>query len=101
MSRTDVESGRGAAVALFDLLVRYRVPLGLVAVVVFLRPLLAHPWLLDYGGVATTVLIWMLFVAAFNLLFGFTGLLSFGHAMFLGFGRSEKEGLQRRRRRRG
>jgi branched-chain amino acid transport system permease protein len=86
MSRTDVESGRGAAVALFDLLVRYRVPLGLVALVVFLRPLLAHPWLLDYGGVATTVLIWMLFVAAFNLLFGFTGLLSFGHAMFLGFG---------------
>jgi branched-chain amino acid transport system permease protein len=32
------------------------------------------------------MLIMMLFVAAFNLLFGFTGLLSFGHAMFLGFG---------------
>ena len=82
----DVEGGRGLAAAAVDLVDRYRVPIGLVALVVLLRPLLAHPWLLDYGGVATTVLIWMLFVAAFNLLFGFTGLLSFGHAMFLGFG---------------
>jgi branched-chain amino acid transport system permease protein len=65
---------------------RYRVPLGLVALVLFLRPLVAQPWALGFGQIATTMLIWMLFVASFNLLFGFTGLLSFGHAMFFGFG---------------
>jgi branched-chain amino acid transport system permease protein len=86
MSEADAETGGRTATALVEGLDRYRVPLGLVVLVVALRPALAHPWLLDYGGVATTVLIWMLFVAAFNLLFGFTGLLSFGHAMFLGFG---------------
>jgi branched-chain amino acid transport system permease protein len=64
----------------------YRVPLGLVALVVGLRPLVAHDWVLGFGEVASTMLIWMLFVAAFNLLFGYTGLLSFGHATFLGFG---------------
>ena len=64
----------------------YRVPIGLVALVVFLRPVVAHPWFLGFEQIATTMLVWMLFVAAWNLLFGFTGLLSFGHAMFFGFG---------------
>lgn len=40
--------------------------------------------LMGYPGVAANVLIWMLFALAFNLLLGYTGLLSFGHAMFLG-----------------
>ncbi|MFC4541154.1 branched-chain amino acid ABC transporter permease [Halosolutus amylolyticus] len=40
--------------------------------------------LMGYSGVASNVLIWMLFAVAFNLLLGYTGLLSFGHAMFLG-----------------
>lgn len=40
--------------------------------------------LMGYSGVAANVLIWMLFAVAFNLLLGYTGLLSFGHAMFLG-----------------
>ena len=31
------------------------------------------------------VLCFALFASAFNLLIGFTGLLSFGHAMFFGF----------------
>ncbi|MFB6122729.1 MAG: branched-chain amino acid ABC transporter permease [Haloferacaceae archaeon] len=65
---------------------RYRVPIGLLVLVVALRPVVAHQWLLGFGQIATSMLIWMLFVAAFNLLFGFTGLLSFGHAMFFGFG---------------
>jgi len=72
--------------SLFDRLGPYRVPLGLLALVVLLRPLVGHPWVLGYQQIATTMLVWMLFVAAFNLLFGFTGLLSFGHAMFLGCG---------------
>lgn len=40
--------------------------------------------LMGYAGVASNVLIWMLFALAFNVLLGYTGLLSFGHAMFLG-----------------
>ena len=65
---------------------RYRIPLGLLALVVILRPLVSLPFMLGFGSIASTILIWMVFVAAFNLLFGYTGLLSFGHAMFLGFG---------------
>ena len=65
---------------------RWRVPLGLIAVVVLLRPALGHEALLGYGPFANTILVWMLFAASFNLLLGYTGLLSFGHAMFLGFG---------------
>lgn len=65
---------------------RYRVPLGLLVLVVLLRPVVSHPLLLGYEAIASTILIWMVFVAAFNLLFGYAGLLSFGHAMFLGFG---------------
>jgi branched-chain amino acid transport system permease protein len=60
--------------------------LALVAFVLVLRPLVALDALLGYGTVANTILVWMLFAAAFNLLLGYTGLLSFGHAMFLGTG---------------
>jgi branched-chain amino acid transport system permease protein len=75
-----------AVETLADRLWSYRVPVGLVALVVFLRPVVSHPWFLGFEQIATTMLVWMLFVAAWNLLFGFTGLLSFGHAMFFGFG---------------
>lgn len=37
-----------------------------------------------YHSLARTILIWAIFALAFNLLLGQTGLLSFGHAMFLG-----------------
>jgi branched-chain amino acid transport system permease protein len=67
-------------------LVRYRVPIGLVLFVLLLRPVVALPFMLGFESVASTILIVVLFVAAFNLLFGYTGLLSFGHAMFFGFG---------------
>jgi len=64
----------------------YRIPIGLVVLVLLLRPAVSSDFLLGYNAIASKMLIMMLFVAAFNLLFGFTGLLSFGHAMFLGFG---------------
>jgi len=64
----------------------YRIPIGLVVLVVLLRPIVSSDFLLGYDAIASRMLIVMLFVAAFNLLFGYTGLLSFGHAMFLGFG---------------
>jgi branched-chain amino acid transport system permease protein len=35
-------------------------------------------------GLATDIVIWALFAAAFDLLLGYAGLLSFGHAMFFG-----------------
>ncbi|UHQ98755.1 branched-chain amino acid ABC transporter permease (plasmid) [Natrinema zhouii] len=55
---------------------------GLIAVAVAM-PTVAGV-LMGYPGVASNVLIWMLFAVSFNLLLGYTGLLSFGHAMFLG-----------------
>ena len=76
-------SGTVGQPSLFE---RYRIPLGLLVLVVVLRPAVASDVLLGYDAIASKMLIMMLFVAAFNLLFGYTGLLSFGHAMFLGFG---------------
>lgn len=84
VARDSTESAGVARVLAF--LREYRIPLGLVVLVLVLRPVVAHPWLLGYGQVATRMLIMMLFVAGFNLLLGFTGVLSFGHAMFLGIG---------------
>jgi len=63
-----------------------RVPVGLLLVVLLLRPVVAHPLMAGYPQLAETILIWMLFAASFNLLLGYTGLLSFGHAMFFGIG---------------
>lgn len=64
----------------------YKIPIALVLLVATLRPIMAHEWVAGYEQIATTMLIFMLFVAGFNLLLGFTGVLSFGHAMFLGIG---------------
>lgn len=65
---------------------RWRIPIGLIALVVLLRPVLGSEYVLGYGAYADTILVWMLFAAAFNLLLGYSGLLSFGQAMFLGLG---------------
>lgn len=46
----------------------------------------AFPFVMPYESVAINVLIYGLFAVGFNLLFGYTGLLSFGHAAFLGVG---------------
>lgn len=48
------------------------------------------PWILPYVGgypeLATRILIWGIFALGFDLLVGFTGYLSFGHAAFWGIG---------------
>jgi branched-chain amino acid transport system permease protein len=44
------------------------------------------PLLMPYESVAINILIYGLYAVGFNLLFGYTGLLSFGHAAFLGVG---------------
>ncbi len=65
--------------ALIDLITRHRV----AAVLLFL---LVFPILMPYEALAINILIFGLYAVGFNLLFGYTGLLSFGHAAFLGTG---------------
>jgi len=65
-----------AAIALIR---RHRV----AAVILFL---LVFPLLMPYQALAINILIFGLFAVGYNLLFGYTGLLSFGHAAFLGVG---------------
>jgi branched-chain amino acid transport system permease protein len=52
--------------------------------VILLLALIAAPFV-GYPIFLMTCLCFALFASAFNLLIGFTGLLSFGHAMFFGF----------------
>ena len=61
--------------------------LGLVALAAGL--ILPH---VVYIGLATDIVLWALFAAAFDMLLGYAGLLSFGHAMFWG-GASYATGL--------
>lgn len=53
---------------------------------VALMVLLVLPWLVPYEALAVNILVFGLYAVGFNLLFGATGLLSFGHAAFLGTG---------------
>jgi len=48
--------------------------------------LLVFPLLMPYEALAVNILIFGLFAVGFNLVFGYTGMLSFGHASFLGVG---------------
>jgi len=62
-----------------DFVSRHRV----AAVVLFL---MVFPWVLPYEALAVNILLFGLYAMGLNLLFGYTGLLSFGHAAFLGAG---------------
>jgi branched-chain amino acid transport system permease protein len=59
---------------------------------VFAAFMLSVPWLIPalasvfWVNVITELLIWSLLAASANLLFGYVGLLSFGQALFFGFG---------------
>ena len=48
--------------------------------------LLLFPLVMPYEALAINILIFGLYAVGFNLLFGYTGMLSFGHAAFLGVG---------------
>ena len=48
--------------------------------------LLALPWLTPYPALATDALVWGLYALGFNLVYGYLGLLSFGHAALFGAG---------------
>jgi branched-chain amino acid transport system permease protein len=64
---------------LYYLIVRHRV----AAVLLFL---LVFPLLMPYEALAVNILIYGLYAVGYNLLFGYTGMLSFGHAAFFGVG---------------
>lgn len=71
------KSLRGAAVIAFC--TRHRVLLAAVFLAVL-------PWIVPYQALAVNILIFGLFAVGFNLVFGYTGMLSFGHAAFFGLG---------------
>src|SRR5690554_1163624 len=60
----------------------------LLILAVLIALLIALPWIAPffYIFIATEILILGLFAASFNLIFGYTGMLSFGHAAFFGIG---------------
>jgi len=64
---------------ILDLLVRHRVAAAVCA-------LFLLQYAVPYPALAVNVLIWGLFASGYNLLYGFTGQLSFGHAAFFGAG---------------
>src|SRR5215218_3241974 len=76
---------RAAAIApdrrpgLVDIAERHRVLIAVVFLAVF-------PLVLPYRALATNILTYGLYALGFNLLFGYLGLLSFGHAALFGAG---------------
>lgn len=60
----------------------------ILLMIVLVALLVALPWIAPYFYIfiATEILILGLFAASFNLIFGYTGMLSFGHAAFFGIG---------------
>ena len=53
------------------------------------------PWVVPYKSLGSQVLIYGLFALGFNLLYGYTGLLSFGSAAYWGLGAYGPQGVQR------
>jgi branched-chain amino acid transport system permease protein len=70
---------RDSIAPVLDGMTRHRV---LVAIL-FLAML---PWLAPYEALAVNILIFGLFATGFNLIYGYAGMLSFGHAAFFGLG---------------
>ena len=68
---------------------RLRVLVALVSrhrVAAVIALLVVLPWCVPSQALAANILIFGLYAVGFNLLFGYTGLLSFGHAAFFGSG---------------
>ena len=65
---------------------RFASRIGAHPVLAFLVFFGVFPFLAPYKALATQVLIYGLFAVGFNLLYGYTGLLSFDHAAYFGLG---------------
>ncbi len=48
--------------------------------------LIAFPWFAPYEALAVNILVFGLFAVGYNLVYGYTGMLSFGHAALFGLG---------------
>src|SRR5436190_4796982 len=72
--------------ALFQLSRRDALILLLFAMVVITMPVWTAPFGANYSGLMQKFAIYAIFAVGFNVLFGLTGYLSFGHAAFLGVG---------------
>ncbi len=59
---------------------------GASPIIAFIAFFAAFPWMVPYEGLAAQVLTYGLFALGFNIIYGYTGLLSFGHAAFWGLG---------------
>src|SRR5262249_58909806 len=62
-----------------------RAPLALAVLILAVLPVVTPSY---YASLMIPFFGYAIALLGFNLLFGYTGLLSFGHAMFLGFGAS-------------
>jgi ABC-type branched-subunit amino acid transport system permease subunit len=71
---------------MFDLSRRDLIVLGLFTIVVLAMPIWLAPFGAGYPGLLQKFAIYAIFAIGFNILFGLTGYLSFGHAAFLGVG---------------
>lgn len=78
-AKSDFLAPASVAAGPLDLLRHHRALASVIA-------LMALPWLLPNQSVAINILIYGLYGVGFNLLFGYMGMLSFGHAAFLGLG---------------
>src|SRR5919202_1567102 len=81
---TDATLGREAArnarlPGLVDWVTRHRVLVAILFLAVF-------PWFAPYKALAVNILIYGLFAMGFNLVYGYAGMLSFGHAALFGLG---------------
>jgi len=72
--------------ALFQLSRRDALILAIFALVVITMPVWTAPFGANYPGLMQKFAIYAIFAIGFNILFGLTGYLSFGHAAFLGVG---------------
>jgi branched-chain amino acid transport system permease protein len=76
----ETRSGSGSRGAdWMDVISRYRV-------LILILVLIAFPWFAPYEALAINILIFGLFAVGFNLIFGYAGMLSFGHAALFGLG---------------
>ena len=76
---TTVARGGGGRGQVLAFATRHRVVLAAVFLLVF-------PLLLPFRAIAVNILIYGLFAVGFNMLYGYLGLLSFGHAALFGGG---------------
>ena len=70
---------RGQIIPIVNAAGRYRVPIAIAFLAVL-------PWFAPYEALAVNILVFGLFALGFNLIYGYAGMLSFGHAAFFGLG---------------